>query len=565
MKLKSFILLFIFGLFIFLLPSFAEAACQLACYDSSFVGYSCKWVHSTDWSDGLCSCGWERLGLIGSASYTNVPSTYYMCESGNCANSGTTYSNCKADAFPIGYDGATCTAIDGDWSFPNNCTECVKSGHWDASQSKCVECSGKKENRILGNTTSVGDVCNDNFPAGDGKCESACGANSACDEKSSFAYVAGCIACSSQDSGTHCQGFCSSDCQYSKVCQVACGAAAACGGSTPGASCGVGGTCDDSCQCVTPPQPDLIISANNYSPSSPIAGNSMTFSGTVKNQGGAQAVASKTRLRIDIDNNGTYDVLLTDQSTGVLNAGATETETWSNVWTAQAGTHKYEICADATALVTESNEGNNCVTQTFTVTTVPVFDFSISVSPASGSATQGGSTPPATVTITLTSGATQDVSFYILSGLPDGTTAFLNPTHCSPTCNSTMTVNTSTTTPVGGPYSISVCGTGGGQTHCVIYDLTVTAAGAVINPPSVTTNSATNITQTSATLNGTLNSMGNAASVLVWFEWGTTTSYGNSTPVQTMTSTGAFSANISGLSPNTIYDFVAKAKNGGSW
>ncbi|PIW67856.1 MAG: hypothetical protein COW10_04385, partial [Candidatus Omnitrophica bacterium CG12_big_fil_rev_8_21_14_0_65_42_8] len=63
-----------------------------------------------------------------------------------------------------------------------------------------------------------------------------------------------------------------------------------------------------------------------------------------------------------------YDVLPANQSTGALNPGATETETWSNVLTATAGTHKYQICADATGAVAESNEGNNCVERTFTVT-----------------------------------------------------------------------------------------------------------------------------------------------------------------------------------------------------
>jgi len=113
--------------------------------------------------------------------------------------------------------------------------------------------------------------------------------------------------------------------------------------------------------------PDLITESLNFSPSSPAVGNLMTFSGVVRNQGGSSAAASSTRLRIDITNNGTWDVLPANQATGSLAVSATETETWSNAWTAVVGTHLFEICADATSVVSESNESNNCSTQTFTV------------------------------------------------------------------------------------------------------------------------------------------------------------------------------------------------------
>ena len=45
----------------------------------------------------------------------------------------------------------------------------------------------------------------------------------------------------------------------------------------------------------------------------------------------------------------------------------------------------------------------------------------------------------------------------------------------------------------------------------------------------------------------------------VSFEWGNTTSYGNETPAQVLTVPGVFSGNITGLKPNTIYHFTAKA------
>ena len=87
----------------------------------------------------------------------------------------------------------------------------------------------------------------------------------------------------------------------------------------------------------------------------------------------------------------------------------------------------------------------------------------------------------------------------------------------------------------------------------------ITANFTVITPPTVITNTATSVTSTSATLNGTLYDPGSATSVQVSFEWGGTTSYGNETPAQTETLPTVFSADISGLAPGTTYHFKARA------
>ena len=79
-------------------------------------------------------------------------------------------------------------------------------------------------------------------------------------------------------------------------------------------------------------------------------------------------------------------------------------------------------------------------------------------------------------------------------------------------------------------------------------------------PPTVATNAATSVGTTSATLNGNLASTG-GLDCQVWFEYGTTTSYGSSTTQVSKTSTGAFSANISGLNPSATYHFRAVASN----
>ena len=101
----------------------------------------------------------------------------------------------------------------------------------------------------------------------------------------------------------------------------------------------------------------------------------------------------------------------------------------------------------------------------------PANDFSIAVSPTSGSTTPGGSVV-ATVSTTLTVGAAQTITLSA-SGLPAGATVTFNPTSVTSGGTSTATFRTSTTTP-GGTFSITITGTGTNATHTTTYLLTVT-------------------------------------------------------------------------------------------
>jgi uncharacterized protein (TIGR02145 family) len=91
-------------------------------------------------------------------------------------------------------------------------------------------------------------------------------------------------------------------------------------------------------------------------------------------------------------------------------------------------------------------------------------------------------------------------------------------------------------------------------------DLTFTTLGLV---PTVATTAATSVISTGATLNGTINA--NYLSTVVTFEYGTTTSYGNTvTPSQSPVTGSAItnvSSVISGLIGGTIYHFRVKAIN----
>ena len=142
-------------------------------------------------------------------------------------------------------------------------------------------------------------------------------------------------------------------------------------------------------------QPDYVTEGLATAPGGLTAGQLVTFAATVRNSGsGAAAVSSQTRLRLDINNDGSFDVTPANQTTNALAPGATEVENWTNAWTAQVGTHRFEICADSSSVITESNESNNCATQTFTV--APLIlppDFSLSADPNSIFATITGSSP----------------------------------------------------------------------------------------------------------------------------------------------------------------------------
>ncbi|MFH1232040.1 MAG: fibronectin type III domain-containing protein, partial [Planctomycetota bacterium] len=99
------------------------------------------------------------------------------------------------------------------------------------------------------------------------------------------------------------------------------------------------------------------------------------------------------------------------------------------------------------------------------------------------------------------------------------------------------------------------CGGGGGS-------------GSSTPPPkslSITTKLATNINQTSATLNGTVNP--NGVSTTIYFQYGIGIGYGSTTPYQNIgsgTSLINVSASLTGLTPNTTYNFRIRATRGGT-
>ncbi len=101
----------------------------------------------------------------------------------------------------------------------------------------------------------------------------------------------------------------------------------------------------------------------------------------------------------------------------------------------------------------------------------------------------------------------------------------------------------------------------GGGTY---YGNSVPFTTANVPPPTVTTTDVTGNSGNSATANGTVNPNGSATSC--YFNWGTTTAYGLTTPVVAVgsgTSTLSFSAPLSTLSPDSTYHYQMVAYNSG--
>ncbi|MFG1953517.1 M28 family peptidase [Micromonospora sp. NPDC048830] len=106
-------------------------------------------------------------------------------------------------------------------------------------------------------------------------------------------------------------------------------------------------------------------------------------------------------------------------------------------------------------------------------TGTPTNDFSVAVSPTSGSVARGGSAT-ATVSTATTSGSAQTVGLSA-SGAPSGVTVSFSPSSVTSGGSATMTVTASSTAATG-TYTITVIGTGS-ATRTTTYTLTVTGTG----------------------------------------------------------------------------------------
>ncbi|MEH0937953.1 M28 family peptidase [Micromonospora psammae] len=163
-------------------------------------------------------------------------------------------------------------------------------------------------------------------------------------------------------------------------------------------------------------------------------------------------------------------------------ASARKTSTQAGKWGGTAGA-AYDPCyhrsCDTTANVSATHLNRSAdgiayaIWQLAVGTGTPTNDFSVSVSPTTGSVAPGASTT-ATVGTATTSGSAQTVAL-AATGVPSGVTVSFSPSSVTSGGSATMTVNASATA-AAGTFTITVTGTGS-VTRTAAYSLTVTGTG----------------------------------------------------------------------------------------
>ena len=213
----------------------------------------------------------------------------------------------------------------------------------------------------------------------------------------------------------------------------------------------------------------------------------------------------------------------------------------------------YNFCANADGGPDGTATGLNA-----TFTTPAASPPQVSTTPASGITTTG-----ATVGGFLSSlGFAITVNVYIEYGT---TTSYGTTTAATPASLTAAGAFTASLTGLQAntTYHFTAYADGGTFGTATGTDMTFTTTSNGIIP-TVNTDAAQNVSYYSATLEGNLISLGNASSVNVFFKYGTTTSYGITTTAVATSALGSFSANISGLKPNTTYHFITYADGGTS-
>jgi hypothetical protein len=141
--------------------------------------------------------------------------------------------------------------------------------------------------------------------------------------------------------------------------------------------------------------PDVVVTSISMNPANPVAGQAVTFSAVVKNQGTASTPAGVV-LGVGFFVNGT-NVNWSDNFTSSLAPGASVTLTATggpagiSTYTGSAGTIQVQAIADDINRFAELNDSNNSLTQSFTIgSSAPAPSYLLTILSPSANATVSG-------------------------------------------------------------------------------------------------------------------------------------------------------------------------------
>jgi hypothetical protein len=210
-----------------------------------------------------------------------------------------------------------------------------------------------------------------------------------------------------------------------------------------------------------PPPNDFSIAV---SPSSGTVNAGSAASTTV-----STAVTSGSAQSVSLSATGLPSGASASFSPASVTAGSSSTLTISTSASTPGGTYPITITGTAAS-------GSHSTSYSLTVNgTPPANDFSIAVSPTSGTVT-AGSPAGATVSTAIKSGSAQSVALSA-SGLPSGANATFTPSSVTTGSSSSLTITTSASTPAG-TYPVTITGTAASGSHTTTFSLTVNAASS---------------------------------------------------------------------------------------
>ena len=171
-----------------------------------------------------------------------------------------------------------------------------------------------------------------------------------------------------------------------------------------------------------------------------------------------------------------------------------------------AGTHTAIWVVDPNFEYNDNDRSNNQVSLPFTVTApAPSFDFSLTASP-NKETIKAGQSATFSITASLISGCCDSIALSV-EGIPSGASYKLSTTSGTPTFSSTLTIETSESTPLG-DHTIIIKGVGGGIEKDVTVTLSVESGVEPDFEISSTPNSQTITWEQSATYLITINGKG---------------------------------------------------------